>query len=164
MSAERRDERVVVTTVVEQTPDVAFESFTREIDRWWKRTPRYRRMPGANGKLAFEGEPPARLVETDGASATVLARVLTWEPGKRLVLAWQGGDFDASDGTEVGVSFEAHRGGTRVTLEHTGLGTLPASHRVRGGFSGEAFEAMVGYFWADLLASYRGGSSVISTN
>jgi uncharacterized protein YndB with AHSA1/START domain len=155
MSSDNREERVVVTTFVERTPADAFEIFTREIDRWWKRTPRYRRMPGANGRLGFEGTPPARLVETDGANATVLARVLAWEPGKRLVLAWQGGDFDASDGTEVGVSFEAHRGGTRVTLEHHGLGTLPASHRVRHGFSGEAFEAMVGYFWAELLTGFR---------
>jgi uncharacterized protein YndB with AHSA1/START domain len=156
MSSGGQGERVVVTVVVERTPGDAFESFTREIDRWWKRTPRYRRMPGANGKLAFEGSPPASLVETDGAAATVLARVLAWEPGKRLVLAWQGGDFDASDGTEVDVSFEWDRRGTRITLEHRGLGTLPASHRVRRGFAGEAFEAMVGYFWAELLTSYRG--------
>lgn len=155
MSAERREERVVVTAFVERTPGVAFDSFTREIDRWWKRTPRYRRMPGANGKLGFEGSPPARLVETDGADTTVLARVLTWEPGKRLVLAWQAGDFDASDGTEVDVSFEAHRGGTRITLEHRGISGLPANHRARRGFTGEAFEAMVGYFWAELLTSYR---------
>jgi uncharacterized protein YndB with AHSA1/START domain len=156
MSSQNQGERVVVTTFVERTPGDAFDSFTREIDRWWKRTPRYRSVPGANGKLGFEGSPPATLVETDGAAATVLARVLAWEPGKRLVLAWQGGDFDAGDGTEVDVSFEPNRGGTRITLEHRGLGSLPASHRVRRGFSGEAFEAMVGYFWADLLTSYRG--------
>lgn len=156
MSAENRQERVVVTAFVERTPGDAFETFTRDIDRWWKRAPRYRRMPGANGKLAFEGSPPQRLVETDGANVTVLARVLEWSPGKRLLLAWQGGEFDASDGTEVDLSFEVQRGGTRITLEHRGLGTLPASHRARHGFSGEAFEAMVGYFWAELLTSYRG--------
>lgn len=156
MSSESAAERVVVTAVVERSPRDAFELFTRDIDRWWKRTPRFRRRPGDDGRLAFEGSPPDRLVEGDGADSVVLARVLTWEPGKRLVLAWQGGDFDAGDGTEVHVSFEAHVRGARITLEHRGLGSLPANHRARHGFSGEAFEAMIGYYWAELLTGFRG--------
>ena len=107
------------------------------------------------GTLAFEGDPPERLVETDRSSTTVIGRVLAWEAGQRLALEWHGGDFSAEDRSEVEVRFEAHRSGTRVTLEHKGLGLLPASHKARHGFSGEAFEAMLGYFWADLLTSYR---------
>lgn len=149
------EERVVVTTFVDIRPEAAFEVFTRDIDLWWKQSPRYRRMPGQSGKLSFEGAPPERLVERDRASATEIGRVLVWEAGKRVAFEWRGGDFGPSDHTQVEVRFEAHRGGTRVTLEHKGLSALPAGHRARHGFSGEAFEAMLGYFWADLLTSYR---------
>jgi uncharacterized protein YndB with AHSA1/START domain len=150
-----QEERVVVTTFVAVQPDAAFEVFTREIDLWWKRTPRYRRMPGQKGSLAFEGAPPTQLVERDSTHAIVLGRVLAWEVGKRVTFEWRGGELTESDRTEVDVRFTAHRGGTQVTLEHRGLGSLPSQHPARHGFSGEAFEAMLGYFWADALTSYR---------
>src|SRR6266850_1351361 len=47
-----------VTTLVEVDPAEAFEVFTREIDAWWKRGPRYR---FASGALRFEG----RVVKID---------------------------------------------------------------------------------------------------
>jgi len=150
------EERVVVTTFVEVKPSDAFEIFTSQIDAWWKRAPRYRRMPGQIGMLSFEGTPPERvLVEKDRASTTVIGRVLAWEIGKRLSFEWTGQDLSPTDRTEVEVRFEAHRNGTRVTIEHRGIGALPPSHPARHGLSGEAFEAMFGYFWADLLASFR---------
>lgn len=155
MTSPARQERVVITTFVEVKPSAAFEVFTRDIDLWWKRSPRYRRMPGQAGKLSFEGTPPERLVESDGSGITVLGRVLTWEASKRIAFEWHGGDLSAADGTQVEVRFEAHRAGTRVTLEHRGLGALPADHPARRGFTGEAFEAMFGYFWADLITGFR---------
>lgn len=156
MTKPAREERVVVSTFVDVSPRDAFELFTREIDLWWKRSPRYRRMPGQAGKLSFDGEPPAHLVEQDGSGGSVvLGRVLAWEAGQRVAFEWQGGELTQADRTEVEVRFAAHRGGTRVTLEHRGLGSLPSQHAARHGLSGEAFEAMFGYFWADLLTSYR---------
>lgn len=149
------EERVVVSTFVAVEPEAAFEVFTRDIDLWWRQSPRYRRMPGQTGKLSFEGAPPERLIESDSKTTTEIGRVLAWEAGKRVAFEWHGGDFGPSDRTQIEVLFEAHRGGTRVTLEHKGLGALPAHHRARHGFSGEAFEAMLGYFWADLLTGYR---------
>ncbi len=154
MSTERK-ERVVVTTFVALPPDSAFEIFTREIDVWWRKTPRYRRMQGQITSLAFDGTPPERLVERGSSGETVLGRVLGWEAGKRLAFEWYGGDFSQGDRSEVEVRFEGHGNGTRVTLEHKNLSALPPTHRARHGFSGEAFEAMLGYFWADLLAGYR---------
>jgi uncharacterized protein YndB with AHSA1/START domain len=155
MSKPAREERVVVSTFVEVSPRDAFELFTGEIDLWWKRSPRYRRMPGQAGKLSFEGEPPAQLIETDSSGTVVLGRVLAWEAGKRVAFEWHGGELTEADQTQVEVRFDPHRGGTRVTLEHRGLGSLPSQHAARHGFSGEAFEAMFGYFWADLLTGYR---------
>jgi hypothetical protein len=154
MSIENK-ERVVVTTFVNLPPKTAFEIFTREIDSWWRKTPRYRRVQGSVGSLAFDGTPPERLVERGTAGETVLGRVLGWETGKRLAFEWYGGDFSKEDRSEVEVRFDQHRDGTRVTLEHKNLAALPLAHRARHGFSGEAFEAMLGYFWADLLTSYR---------
>ena len=154
MTQKEPSERVVVTTFVEVSPHDAFEVFTREIDLWWRQTPRYRRLPGQRGTLCFEGEPPAQLVEK-GASTVVLGRVLAWESGKRVAFEWRGGELSAEDQTQVEVRFEAHRSGTRVTLEHRGLSSLPPQHPARHGFSGEAFEAMFGYFWADALTGYR---------
>jgi uncharacterized protein YndB with AHSA1/START domain len=152
-------ERVVVTTVVELDPERAFEIFTSQIDRWWRRTPRYRGMPGQTGRLSFEGTPPERLIEQDGEEVTVIGRVLAWEPGRRVAFEWSNAEVPPSDRTEVEIRFEPHTKGTRLTLEHRGLGDLPPSHPARRGFTGEAFQAMFGYFWADLLASYRSHSS-----
>jgi len=149
------EERVVVSTFVAVKPGAAFEIFTRDIDLWWKQSPRYRRMPGQSGKLAFEGAPPERLVERGDTTVTVLGRVLAWEQGKRLAFEWRGGELADAEQSQVEVRFEPLRDGTRVTLEHTGLGQLPVNHPARGGFTGEAFEAMFGYFWADALTSYR---------
>jgi uncharacterized protein YndB with AHSA1/START domain len=148
-------ERVVVTTFVAVKPSAAFEIFTRDIDLWWRQSPRYRRMPGQTGKLSFEGTPPERLVERGGSTVTVLGRVLAWEAGKRLLVEWRGGALMDATHSEVEVRFEPLREGTRVTLEHKGIGMLPAGHPARHGLSGEAFEAMFGYFWADALVSYR---------
>ena len=154
-AAEQNEERVIVTTIVDVRPEAAFRAFTQDIDLWWKRSPRYRRMPGQTGKLSFEGTPPERLVERSQDIVTEIGRVIVWDAGKRLTLEWHGGEFGPMDRTRVDVLFEAHRGGTRVTLEHTGFSTVPAQHRARHGLSGEALEAMQGYFWADLLTRYR---------
>lgn len=155
MNEHESTERVVVTTVVALSPEAAFQVFTRDIDRWWRRTPRYRRLPGQSGALSFDGDPPARLVERHGDTTTVIGRVLAWEVGRRVRFEWSGAQIAESDRTEVEVRFESHGASTRVTLEHHGLATLPKTHPARGGFEGEAFEAMFGYFWADLLAAYR---------
>jgi uncharacterized protein YndB with AHSA1/START domain len=149
------EERVVVSTFVNLPPKSAFEIFTREIDSWWRKSPRYRRVQGEIGSISFDGAPPERLVERGPSGETVLGRVLGWEAGKRLAFEWYGGDFSKEDRSEVEVRFVAHRAGTQVTLEHKNLSALPLTHRARHGFSGEAFEAMLGYFWADLLTGYR---------
>jgi uncharacterized protein YndB with AHSA1/START domain len=58
-------------------------------------------------------------------------RVLAWEPPHRLVLSWTTGagwkpDPDPAHWSEVEVRFTAVAGGTRVDLEHHGIGRLGA--------------------------------------
>jgi uncharacterized protein YndB with AHSA1/START domain len=150
-----------VTTFVAVAPRDAFEVFTQETDRWWRKGPRFRLSAKGNGVLRFEGRAGGRLVETfeDGAEL-VSGKVLVWEPGRRLVFEWRARDFGPSDRTEVEVLFEAINDGTQVTLEHRGWAALPDDHPVRHGLgSGEAFITMIGLWWGDLATSYRACTS-----
>jgi hypothetical protein len=62
-----------VTVMVAVPPEVAFQVFTRDIDLWWKRGPRYR--PGKKtGTLHFEERVGGRLFESygDGQAETLV--------------------------------------------------------------------------------------------
>jgi uncharacterized protein YndB with AHSA1/START domain len=152
----KASDRVRVSTFVAIEPVAAFEIFTAEIDRWWRRSPRFR---GATegGVMRFEGQAGGCLVEVDerAGSRFEIGRVHIWEPGKRLVFGFRARNFAEGEETEVEVRFEPARGGTSLVLEHRGFGALPATHPVRRGLDGEAFEAMIGYYWAELLTTYR---------
>jgi uncharacterized protein YndB with AHSA1/START domain len=146
-----------VTALVAVEPRVAFEVFTREIDQWWRRGPRFRFDGRKEGKLRFEGEAGGRLVESfdDGSAPFEVGRVLVWEPGARLVFEWRTQKFRPGEVTEVDVRFEPSASGTRVTLEHRGWDALAAEHPVRHGLTGRAFSTMIGLWWGDLLTSLR---------
>jgi hypothetical protein len=146
-----KPEFVRVTTVVELDPAEAFEVFTREIDAWWKRGPRYR----WGDVIRFEGTRGGRLVEARGEAVQEIGRILIWEPGARLVFEWRAVNFAPGEVTEVEVRFERAERGTRVVLEHRGWEAIPAKHPVRHGLSGTGFTDMIGLWWADLLTSYR---------
>ena len=106
-------ESVRVTTLVELDPAGAFDVFTREIDAWWKRGPRYR---VGNGALCFEGGRGGRLLDGD----LEIGRILIWEPGERLAFEWRARSFAPGEVTQVEVRFERAKRGTRVVLEHRG--------------------------------------------
>src|SRR4051794_6561794 len=110
-----------VTTFVAVEPDDAFEVFTEEIDRWWRRSPRYRIGGSGASELCFESDGQGRrLVERFANGEHEIGRVLVWEPGKRLVFEWRGRNFAPDEVTEVELRFEPTGEGTRVTLEHRG--------------------------------------------
>lgn len=149
-------DRARVTTHVAVAPLDAFEVFTEEIDRWWRRGPKFRNSRRFEGKLAFEGGASGRLVERWGDDQVFeIGRVLAWEPGARLMFEWRGSNFGPEDVTEVEVRFEPTESGTRVVLEHRGWAKLPLDHPVRHGLDGPAFTSMIGLWWGDLLTSYR---------
>jgi uncharacterized protein YndB with AHSA1/START domain len=131
------------TVQVKSAPEAAFTLFTGHIHRWWPAgigigaAPRVDLViePGAGGRW-FERS-------ADGAE-TPWGRVMAWEPPHRVLLAWQIGEgwrYDPALETEIEVVFEAHAGGTRVTLEHRHLERLGAqaaqiAQRLAGGWPG----------------------------
>jgi uncharacterized protein YndB with AHSA1/START domain len=148
-----------VTVVVAVDPDAAFEVFTREIDLWWKRGPKYRNSGRLPGVLHFEPGVGGRLFESYGDAAdaklTEIGRVTAWEPPARLAIEWRNKNFAPEERTEVEVRFEAVPGGTRVVLEHRGWAALRDDHPARHGHVGPAFTMMMGSWWGELLTSMR---------
>jgi uncharacterized protein YndB with AHSA1/START domain len=134
----RPPDKVRVTTFVAVSPAEAFEVFTAEIDRWWRRGLAYR-VGGSGGTLRFEEAGDVRrLVELDdgGYPRHEFGRVLAWEPGARLRFEWRGINFAPDERTEVEVSFEALGDGTKVTPAPR-LRALSPDHPVRYGLEGK---------------------------
>jgi uncharacterized protein YndB with AHSA1/START domain len=150
------DDRIVVTTVVDADPATAFEIFTREVDAWWKRGPKFRPSVRGRGVLHFEPGVGGRLLETyDDGSTFVFGRVKVWEPGQRLVFESFARAFQPGESTEVEVRFEPVGVNTRVTVEHRGWGRFPDDHPVKHGLSESSFNDLMSVWWADLLTSIK---------
>jgi uncharacterized protein YndB with AHSA1/START domain len=142
-------------------PDVAFEVFTAEIDRWWRRGLEYRHAAG-RGFIHLEPHVGGRLFEQhdapDGGAPRVIecGRVLAWEPPARLVFTWRNATFSATESTEVEVTFVATaNGGTQVTVRHRGWETLRPDHPARHGQDDRAFARALGLWWGGQLSSLR---------
>ena len=149
---------VTVKTVVAVDPATAFEVFTEEVDGWWKNGQRYRIGGDRKSTMRFEPGVGGRLLEVyDGAAGESfeLGRVRVWEPGERLSFEMGGRDMGPGEATEVDIRFEKVDGGTRVTVVHGGWDAFAADHPVRHGLVGEAFQSMMGLWWADLLVAMR---------
>src|SRR5437870_13786565 len=98
---------VMVTVAVE--PVIAFEIFTREIDRWWRRGPRFRNAPGDRGFVRIEPGEGGRIFESfdAGTSERVIemGTVRVWDPPHRLLFEWRASNFAPGEHTEVEVHF-----------------------------------------------------------
>jgi uncharacterized protein YndB with AHSA1/START domain len=131
--------------VVNCSPERAFEVFTREIGSWW---PVSQHSIGGDKitEVVFEEEIGGRIFERHtGGGEGEWGRVLAWEPPHRFVMSWYPGQ-DATEATELEVSFAAEGEGTRVDLQHRGwerFGTAGAERR-SGYDSG----------WGDVLGYY----------
>src|SRR5450631_2864798 len=101
--------RVSVTVAV--PPPLAFEIFTEEIDRWWRRGIKFRHSRATGGLLRIEPEIGGRLFESfegeDGPHVLEVGRVRIWEPPRRLGFTWRNANFAAHEHTEVDVEFAA---------------------------------------------------------
>jgi uncharacterized protein YndB with AHSA1/START domain len=147
--------RITVTVAV--PVDVAFEIFTREIDLWWKRGPRFRPMGRRPGVLHFEGGVGGRLFESSGEGPALveMGRITAWEPPVRLAFDWKNSTFAPDERTFVEVSFKDVHGKTEVTVEHLGWKALRDDHPARHGLVGSAFSRSLGLFWGELMSAMR---------
>ena len=156
-------DQAAVTVHVAVSPRDAFEVFTEEIDRWWRRGAKFRVSGRLPGIMRLEPELGGRLFETidgpEGAREVVTGRVTAWEPPSRLAFEWRGVNFGEGERTEVEVAFDAVGDGTRVRLVHRGWASLRDDHPARHGHVGAAFARFLGLWWGELMTSYRGAAA-----
>lgn len=155
-------DRCRVSARVGVPPADAFEVFTREIDRWWRRGAKFRQAGAASGFVHLEPKVGGRLFESidrdDGPpSVFVVGEVKVFEPPARLLFTWRNATFAPHEVTEVEVTFAPATGGTAtlVTVEHRGWAALPPDHPAKHGQDPRAFAGGLGRWWGDLLASFR---------
>lgn len=148
------DDAVLVSVVVEATPDRAFDVFTNRFGTWW---PLASHHIGEQDAVDAVIEPKAggRWFEraADGTECE-WGRVLEWDPPSRVLLAWHlspefAYDPDPAMATQVEVRFVADgASATRVELEHRGF----AVHAERGAAMRTAVSSDGG--WAGLLRMF----------
>jgi uncharacterized protein YndB with AHSA1/START domain len=149
--------RVTVTVAV--APPLAFEIFTEEIDRWWRRGLKFRHAGTRGGFLRIEPELGGRLFESidggDGPHVLEVGRVRVWDPPRRLAFSWRNANFAAQEQTDVDVEFAPTSSGTRVTVTHRGWSALRTDHPARHGLQGAAFSRTIGLWWGEQMGSLR---------
>jgi uncharacterized protein YndB with AHSA1/START domain len=104
---------------VEAPREHAFDTYTRDIHRWW---PESHTETGLSGvRVVMEGEVGGRIFERslDGREWD-WGRILVWEPPQRLVYSWHL-RTEPEHATEVEIVFRAiDDDSTRVEIEHRG--------------------------------------------
>lgn len=104
-------------------PGRAFQLWTRELGSWW---PTEYTFSGAElESIMIEPEPAGRCLErATGGEPIVWGRVLSIDPGSRLLFSWEitpDRELEANGpeaASEVEVAFEPLAAGTRVRFEH----------------------------------------------
>ncbi|HMD30085.1 MAG TPA: SRPBCC domain-containing protein [Steroidobacteraceae bacterium] len=148
-----------ISVAVAVPPSQAFEIFTADIDRWWRRGAKFRHSGSRSGLLCIEPLVGGRLFESfdsDGAPSVIeVGRVQVWDPPRRLNFTWRNANFAPHEQTEVQVEFAATASGTLVTVIHGGLAALRADHPARHGLQGAEFSRMIGMWWGEQMSSLR---------
>jgi uncharacterized protein YndB with AHSA1/START domain len=153
------DDAARVSVSVAVPPEVAFEIFTNEIDRWWRRGIKFRHAGRRSGFIRLEPHVGGRLFESidgeRGPQVFEVGRVNAWDPPRLLAFSWRNANFAAEEETSVEVSFSATVQGTIVRVTHRGWASLRADHPARHGLRGAEFYRMIGLWWADQMSSLR---------
>lgn len=148
-----------VTVQVAVPPADAFDVFANEIDRWWRRGPRFRHAGSRSGIVHLEPRVGGRVFESyeiDGVEQVIeIGLVRNWSPPARLAFSWRNATFAPGEWTEVEVTFVAAGSGTRVTVEHRGWASFPADHPAKHGEAAAVFIRSIGLWWGDQLTALR---------
>ena len=152
-------DRARISVMVEVPPSLAFEIFTDEIDRWWRRGIKFRHAGARGGLLRIEPEVGGRLFESidgdAGPQVFEVGRVRVWDPPRLLAFSWRNANFAPHESTEVEVLFTPAAAGTLVTVTHHGLSALRPDHPARHSLQGAAFSRMIGLWWGEQMSSLR---------
>jgi uncharacterized protein YndB with AHSA1/START domain len=148
-----------ISVAVAVTPELAFEIFTRDIDRWWRRGIKFRHAGNRNGLICIEPRVGGRIFESihgaDGERVVEVGTVRAWEPPQLLIFGWRNANYAPGEYTEVEVNFEPQPHGTLVKVTHRGLAALRPDHPARHGQPSAQFVRMIGLWWGDQMASLR---------
>jgi len=150
--------KVMVSIRLAVEPAAAFDLFTRKVDDWWRKGPKYRMHAARGGQLRFEPGEGGRLVDIyDEATGDLfeIGKILVWRPGERLVFEWRQPGFKPGQVTEVDIAFAAVPGGTKLTLEHRGWETIPADHPARHKLDDRGFLMIKAQWWDEQLEALR---------
>jgi uncharacterized protein YndB with AHSA1/START domain len=152
-------DRARVSVAVAVAPALAFAVFTDDIDRWWRRGPKFRHSTASSGFIRIEPRLHGRLFESFDASGSTqvieVGRIRVWEPPHRLAFSWRNSNYGAGESTDVEVTFEPNSSGTLVTVSHSGLASLRTDHPARHGNQGADFSRMIGLWWGEQMSSLR---------
>lgn len=139
------------SVTVNRDPESAFRVFTLDMGTWWPTQRHSMAVDEYEGRVKVESivveeREGGRIYEvmSDGTEGT-WATILTWDPPRRLVLAWKPNVSD-NPPTEIDVTFTQDGDGTRVDLEHRGWERL--------GAMAEEARSSYGENWDGVLALY----------
>jgi uncharacterized protein YndB with AHSA1/START domain len=148
-----------ISVAVAVPPQLAFEIFTADIDRWWRRGLKFRHSASRSALIRIEPEVGGRLFESferDGAAHVIeVGRVKVWQPPHRVSFTWRNETFAPDESTAVDIEFAPSASGTLVTVTHSGLAALRADHPARHGLQAAAFSRMIGLWWGEQLSALR---------
>ena len=148
-----------VSVAVAVPPPLAFQVFTEDIDRWWRRGPKFRHAGSSSGFIRIEPQLGGRLYECfdRGGLPQVfeVGRIRVWEPPHKLEFTWRNANFAEQEFTEVSVEFTATASGTLLTVLHRRLSLLPPDHPARHGLEPGEFVRMIGLWWGEQLTALR---------
>ena len=148
-----------VSVAVAVAPALAFEIFTRDIDRWWRRGVKFRHAGRRGGFICIEPRVDGRLFESiegeDRPAVIEVGRIRVWDPPRLLVFSWRSANYAADEHTEVEVAFSATARGTLVSVTHRGLAALRPDHPARHGLQDGEFIRMTGLWWGEQMTALR---------
>jgi len=114
-------------------PAAAFELYTAQINRWWKRDSWY-----------WNDRQRARGLRIE---PFVGGRVKVWEPGRRVAYSWRQADWPPGEEMEIQVSFAPTADGTRVTIDVSGWERLRGGAEIGRGY-GDGAKELLGWYAA----------------